>query len=144
MMSENQQFETEIDAGIPTAQRSETGVTEGQEGPPEEYDSVPMRFYPQWVKQVQTPEGRLPYNVARHPNITKETLPSTEREFWSMLEDAWLKTEGKSTRPQCAGTYNGTAWNCAGTAPAGQMNCHQCREAHARFMMDGCQPAMNY
>ena len=42
MMSENQQFETEIDAGIPTAQRSETGVPEAQEGLPEEYDSVPI------------------------------------------------------------------------------------------------------
>ena len=144
MMSENQQFENEIDAGIPTAQRSETGVPEGQEALPEEYDSVPMRFYTQWVEDVQTPEGRLPHNVARYPTITKETLPPTEAEFRSMLANAWLKAEGKSIRRLCAGTYNGTAWNCAGFAPAGQMNCNQCREADTRFKMDGCQPAMNY
>ena len=133
MMSENQINQTEIDAGVPTAQRSETGVPEVPQ-----VQQVPMRYYTQWVEDVQTPEGRLPHNVARYPTITKETLPPTEAEFRSMLANAWLKAEGKSIRRLCAGTYNGTAWNCAGFAPAGQMNCNMCREAYARFMMDGC------
>ena len=75
-MSENQQFETEIDAGIPTAQRSETGVPEAFEKPqvsevPQAKQQVPVLRYTQWVKHVQTPEGRLPHNVARYPTITR-------------------------------------------------------------------------
>lgn len=161
-MSKNQQFETEIDAGIPTAQRSETGVPEAFEKPqvsevPQakqqvqqakqqapEKQQVPVLRYTQWVKHVQTPEGRLPHNVERYPTITRETLPPTEAEFWDKLIVAWREEDGKSNQPRCVGTYNGTVWNCAGKPPGRQMNCNQCREAHARFMMDGCQPAMNY